>query len=84
MHCSTKAYCHLQVLDEKWSSAEAHLEQAFADCDKAHAKNCGAILSYLVPVRILRGQMPSAAMMEVLPCHDLPCVCSGLAKWHVM
>jgi hypothetical protein len=52
------------VLDGQWVAAEGDLSRAFQLCDKSHMRNTGTILSYLVPVRILRGVMPTDAMLE--------------------
>jgi hypothetical protein len=54
----------LQVLDEKWTAAEADLSMAFKLCDPKHTRNAGAILSYLVPVQILRGHLPRQEMLK--------------------
>jgi hypothetical protein len=54
----------LQVLDEKWTAAEADLSIAFKLCDPNHTRNAGAILSYLLPVQILRGRLPRKEMLQ--------------------
>jgi hypothetical protein len=54
----------VQVLDEKWKAAEANLTMAFHLCHPQHNKNAGTILSYLVPVQILSGKMPTMAMLQ--------------------
>ena len=52
------------MLDEKWVGAEADLTLALRLCDARSARNRAAILSYLVPVHILRGSMPRADVLE--------------------
>lgn len=51
------------MLDEKWVGAEADLTMALRLCDGRAARNRAAILSYLVPVHILRGSMPRDDML---------------------
>ena len=54
----------MQLLEERWAAAEANLALAFAICDPRHQRNLGKILSYLVPVQILRGAMPRREMLR--------------------
>jgi hypothetical protein len=51
------------VLGEKWAAADKSLQEALRLCHPSHAKNRAAILFYLVPVRLLRGVLPSAALL---------------------
>lgn len=53
-----------QVLNGQWEQAEASLTHAFDLCDRNHHHNCSTILSYLVPIQMLRGLLPRQAALD--------------------
>ena len=59
----------LAVFDENYAKADADLSFAFAHCHVAAARNKGRVLQYLIPVKLLLGQLPRP---ELLRRYDLP------------
>jgi hypothetical protein len=54
----------LSVFDDDYLKAEEMLTYALEHCHKAATHNKRVILSYLIPVRMLRGKLPSPALLE--------------------
>lgn len=52
-------------MDEGWAEAQESLTDAFRLCHASSRKNKRAILSYLIPVRMLLGVMPREEMLRV-------------------
>ena len=59
----------LAVFDENYAKADADLSFAFARCHVASARNKARVLQYLIPVKLLLGQLPRP---ELLQRYDLP------------
>lgn len=59
----------LAVFDENYAKADADLSFAFARCHVAAVRNKGRVLQYLIPVKLLLGQLPSP---ELLSRYKLP------------
>ena len=51
------------MFDDNFSVAEQHLEYAFRHCKRDSSKNKTLILRYLLPVKLLMGKMPTAALI---------------------
>jgi len=51
----------LNLFEDQYAMAEENLEYAFNNCHKNAARNKRRILHYLVPVKLYRGRLPSAA-----------------------
>jgi hypothetical protein len=54
----------LSVFDDDYLKAEEMLTYALEHCHKAATHNKRVILSYLIPVRMLRGKLPAPALLE--------------------
>ncbi|KAK9893328.1 hypothetical protein P389DRAFT_22429 [Cystobasidium minutum MCA 4210] len=54
-------------LNEKYSDAERELEFAFNNCHRLAYRNQQRILSYLIPVKLLRGVLPSQRLFNNYP-----------------
>ncbi|KAF7293607.1 PCI domain-containing protein [Mycena indigotica] len=57
----------LAFLDEEFSKAEQELTLAFYQCTTKAHKNQTRILTYLIPLRILRGHLPSQDLLGRFP-----------------
>ncbi|KAI9141503.1 hypothetical protein BKA69DRAFT_1124815 [Paraphysoderma sedebokerense] len=57
----------LAFLDEDFPTAEQHFLYAFEHCHKDAVKNKLLILQYLIPLRLLRGAVPSATLLTKYP-----------------
>ncbi|KZT29377.1 hypothetical protein NEOLEDRAFT_1128102 [Neolentinus lepideus HHB14362 ss-1] len=60
----------LHFLDEDYAQAEQELTIAFYHCHTEAHNNQERILTYLIPLRILRGHLPSKELMERFPALD--------------
>ena len=54
----------LALFEDEYADAEARLEYAFHNCHKQAVHNKRVILRYLVPVKLYRGRLPSAALLQ--------------------
>lgn len=54
----------LSMFQDKFKQAETELDFALAHCHRDSALNKRRILEYLVPVKLLTGQIPTAALLE--------------------
>ncbi|XP_057666233.1 PCI domain-containing protein 2 [Diorhabda carinulata] len=73
------------MYDSNYKAAEEYLSYAFENCHKASRKNKRLILTYLVPVKMLLGYIPSRQVLEkydiVVEFWDLvQAVCQGNLK----
>ena len=59
----TLTHAALQVLNESWDAAAKALQRALSLNHPEHARNRAAILLYLVPIHLLRGELPSEAVL---------------------
>ncbi|KAF7352242.1 Protein CSN12 [Mycena venus] len=57
----------LSFLNEEYAKAEQELTLAFYHCHIAAHENQARILAYLIPLRILRGHLPSDELMHRFP-----------------
>ncbi|KAI8089894.1 uncharacterized protein BX664DRAFT_334166 [Halteromyces radiatus] len=57
----------LYFLGEDYAKAENELDLAFRECMKSQRKNKELILQTLLPVRLIRGVLPSRALLEQYP-----------------
>ncbi|KAJ8662587.1 hypothetical protein O0I10_001548 [Lichtheimia ornata] len=57
----------LYFLEEEYGKAEHELELAFRECTNANQKNKEVILKFLLPIRLMRGKMPSRLLFERYP-----------------
>lgn len=53
-----------RILDGEFKGSVECMARAFVECDKSQFKNKQLILIYLIPLRILNGVMPTAALLE--------------------
>ena len=53
----------LSVLSDDYSRANTELEFAFLHCHPQHQRNKQRVLRYLVPVKLLRGKIPSVQLL---------------------
>ncbi|KAF7294106.1 PCI domain-containing protein [Mycena chlorophos] len=60
----------LAFLDEDFAKAEKELTLAFYNCTVRSPNNQTRILAYLIPLRILRGHLPSKALLKRFPILD--------------
>lgn len=54
----------LSIFNNDYEGAEHNLEYAFRHCHKEAVKNKSCIIYYLVPVKMLLGQLPSQSALE--------------------
>ncbi|KAI9317537.1 hypothetical protein BX666DRAFT_2018967 [Dichotomocladium elegans] len=54
-------------LEEDYSKAENELDLAFKECPQANMKNKELILQILLPIRLMRGVMPSKSLFAQFP-----------------
>ncbi|VDB97135.1 unnamed protein product [Peniophora sp. CBMAI 1063] len=57
----------IAFLEERYAEAEKELTQAFDACYSEAHNNLQMILTYLIPLRLFRGHMPSAALLTAYP-----------------
>ncbi|KAG9298189.1 hypothetical protein G9A89_002677 [Geosiphon pyriformis] len=57
----------LCFFDQQYRQAEEYLEYAFRICPKSYKRNKELILRYLIPVWLIRGVLPSKALIERYP-----------------
>ncbi len=57
----------LAVFDENYAKADADLSFALAHCHVAASRNAALILRYLVPVKLLLGQLPTRRLLAAHP-----------------
>ncbi|KAL0950086.1 hypothetical protein HGRIS_010087 [Hohenbuehelia grisea] len=62
----------LHFLDEDYVKSEQELTLAFNACHNEARSNIERILTYLLPLRIFKGQLPSSELLELFPVlHEL-------------
>mmetsp|Transcript_36317 Transcript_36317/g.113893 ORF Transcript_36317/g.113893 Transcript_36317/m.113893 type:complete len:407 (-) Transcript_36317:62-1282(-) len=72
-------YCgRLFVFEDQFAEAERYLSYAFAKCHRGAVGNKRRILAYLVPVRILLGQMPTEQLLAKYQLPHFLGVCRGI------
>jgi nuclear mRNA export protein PCID2/THP1 len=54
----------LNMFEDQYDAAEENLSFAFRHCHARAVANKKRILNYLIPVKLLRGMIPSAALLE--------------------
>ena len=54
----------LFLFEDNYEAAETNLDYALQHCHKSSVHNKRCILRYLVPVKLYRGRLPSAKLME--------------------
>jgi len=52
------------MFDDNFKEAEEYLRYAFEKCDRSRKKNKRLILIYLIPVKMLLGQMPKESLLQ--------------------
>ncbi|KAL1743112.1 hypothetical protein HDZ31DRAFT_83654 [Schizophyllum fasciatum] len=57
----------LSFLNEEYAKAEEQLTLAFYNCYTGHHANQERILGYLIPLRVLKGHLPSAELLARFP-----------------
>ncbi|KAL1700840.1 hypothetical protein EV121DRAFT_213423 [Schizophyllum commune] len=57
----------LNFLNEEYAKAEEQLTQAFYNCHTGHHANQERILAYLIPLRVLKGHLPSRELLARFP-----------------
>ncbi|KAF9006743.1 hypothetical protein BDQ17DRAFT_1389503 [Cyathus striatus] len=57
----------INFLNEDFANAEQQLTLAFYHCHMDHHRNQGRILTYLIPLRILKGHLPSQELLKQYP-----------------
>ncbi|VDB95834.1 unnamed protein product [Peniophora sp. CBMAI 1063] len=73
----------IAFLEERYAEAEKELTQAFDACYSEAHNNLQMILTYLIPLRLFRGHMPSAALLTAYPALEnlysqfLTAICKG-------
>lgn len=60
----------LSFLNEEFAKAEQELTLAFYHCHNAAHNNKERILAYLIPLRILKGHLPSTELLQRFPVLD--------------
>ncbi|GAC93831.1 hypothetical protein PHSY_001396 [Pseudozyma hubeiensis SY62] len=61
----------LAFLNEEYDRAEGELEAALKMCIRSATTNQTLILVYLIPVKLLRGSLPSPTLLASPPCQPL-------------
>uniref|UniRef100_A0A7S2YCU8 PCI domain-containing protein n=1 Tax=Entomoneis paludosa TaxID=265537 RepID=A0A7S2YCU8_9STRA len=54
----------LSLFEDQYADAEQNLEYAFQNCHVNAVKNKRIMLRYLVPVKLYRGRLPSASLLQ--------------------
>ncbi|KAF7725375.1 COP9 signalosome (CSN) subunit [Apophysomyces ossiformis] len=57
----------LHFLQEDYNKAEQELEMAFRECANSHRRNKELILQTLLPIRLMRGVLPTRTLLERFP-----------------
>ncbi|KAG8955524.1 COP9 signalosome (CSN) subunit [Tulasnella sp. 419] len=57
----------LSFLNEQYSESESDLMFAFENCYQVPLRNVELILNFLIPLRLLRGQLPSEKLLSSFP-----------------
>ncbi|EJD53672.1 PCI-domain-containing protein [Auricularia subglabra TFB-10046 SS5] len=57
----------ISFLNEEYAQAEEELTFAFYNCHRGSVQNLERILTYLIPLRILCGQLPSNELLDRFP-----------------
>lgn len=70
----------LNMFEDQYEAAEENLEYALAHCHMNAIANKKRILRYLVPVKLLRGRLPTAALLEKYQLVEFLPLVEGLRK----
>ena len=57
----------LYFLEEDYVKAENELNLAFKECTKHHLKNKELILQTLLPVKLMKGMLPTKTLLSMFP-----------------
>jgi hypothetical protein len=60
----------LNMFEDKYEEAEKNLDYALAHCYKYSLRNKKRILNYLLPVKLLRGRLPTPSLLEKYKMHE--------------
>ncbi|KAF6761987.1 hypothetical protein DFP72DRAFT_1061270 [Ephemerocybe angulata] len=60
----------LSFLNEDFAKAEQELTLAFYECDNRAHRNKERILAYLIPLRVLKGHLPTPELLARFPRYD--------------
>mmetsp|Transcript_9811 Transcript_9811/g.15079 ORF Transcript_9811/g.15079 Transcript_9811/m.15079 type:complete len:400 (-) Transcript_9811:12-1211(-) len=70
----------LNMFEDQYEAAESNLDYALKHCHRAAIKNKKGILRYLVPVKLLRGRLPTAQLLQKYSLHEFIPLVDGIRK----
>ena len=68
----------LNMFEDQYDEAEGNLDYALQHCHKAAIKNKRLILTYLVPVKLLRGRLPTTHLLQKYSLHEFVPLVEGI------
>jgi len=71
------------MFDNSFKEAEEYLQYAFETCDRDVRENKRSILRYLIPVKMLLGQMPQGALLEKYDLTQFSGVMAAVKEGHL-
>jgi hypothetical protein len=70
----------LSLLEDQYELAEENLDYAFLHCNKKATSNKKRILDYLIPVKLLRGRLPSDKLLDKYNLQEFKDLVHGLRQ----
>ena len=68
----------LSLLEDQYEVAEDNLDYAFLHCNKKATSNKKRILHYLIPVKLLRGRLPTDTLLDKYNLQEFKTLVHGL------
>jgi len=68
----------LSMFEDQYETAEKHLDYAMRHCHMNAKKNKKRILNYLLPVKLLRGRLPTDKLLQKYSLHEFTSIVRGI------
>jgi len=68
----------LNMFEDKYEEAEKNLDYALQHCHKDALRNKKRVLNYLLPVKLLRGRLPTRILLEKYSLHEFAPLVEGI------
>mmetsp|Transcript_10615 Transcript_10615/g.22483 ORF Transcript_10615/g.22483 Transcript_10615/m.22483 type:complete len:412 (-) Transcript_10615:36-1271(-) len=74
----------LNMFEDQYDQAEQNFDYALRHCHHSSVTNKKRILNYLVPVKLLRGRLPTSKLLEKYSLHEFVPLSNGMRTGNLM
>merc|ERR1711862_213115 len=74
----------LNMLEDQYDLAEKNFDYALRHCHRGAFANKKRILNYLLPVKLLRGRLPTSKLLEKYGLHEFISILNGMRTGNLM